>query len=86
MEQKNVKIKGDYSIVVTARSPLLPEHCEHVEKVNESIVFSEDLVLEQAVPMALSLKNVLPPMSYVHVVHKDDIKCFETAYVSKFMF
>lgn len=86
MEQKNLKIKGDYSIVVTAKSPLLPEHCEHVDKVNESIVFAENMILEQAVPMALSLKGVLPEMSYVHVVHKDDIKCFETSYVSKFMF
>lgn len=86
MEQKNVKIQGDYSIVVTAKSPLLSEYCEHVEKVNESIVFAENMVLEQAVPMALSLKNVLPSMSYVYVVHKDDINKFEQFYVSKFMF
>lgn len=81
MEQKNVKIKGDYTIVVTSRSPFITDCCENV-----SIIFAEGMILEQAVPMALSLKGVLPENSYVHVVHKDDVRLFDTMYVSKFMF
>lgn len=91
MEQKNVKIKGDYSIVVTAKSPVLVkegvfEEGVPVEQINESIVFSEDLVLEHAVTMALGLKNILPSDSYVHVVRTEDIADFDRFYVSKFMF
>lgn len=74
--------RGNYVVIINSVSP---ETVNDIEK-HETIVFTENKSLEDAVAIGLGLKHVLPAGSVVYIVHHDCLLTFTVSYACLFDF